>query len=127
MASKIDLCFIDGHHSFVHVASDVRFFQPRCRFLLFHDIADADSKGVRTVWNRLSSRLLWERDQHAGGCDQLSKSASWAVEQGYLVKECTQQAGTNRSNFGLGLISAQRLNLSWLGMWGVRQPANVTC
>ena len=100
---KIDLCFIDGLHSLEHVTVDVWFFQPRCRFLLFHDITDADSKGVRDVWWWLSSRLRRERAQ-------LIASGARVIEQHYLVKECTQQAGTNRSNFGLGLIAAPRLN-----------------
>ena len=113
-SKKLDLCFIDASHTLHHVVADIRFFQSRCRFLLFHDIVDADSFGVRRTWHRLSSRLRWERDQRA-----LTRAANldwttWAVQAGYVVKECTQQAGTRRSNFGLGLISAQHLNSTWL-------------
>lgn len=114
-ASKIDLCFIDASHSFANVRADVLFFQPRCRLLLFHDIVDGDSYGVRAVWYWLSRGLRRERDRSiAKEGASFSNTTAWAVEQGYFVKECTQQAGTNRGNFGLGLISAQRLNMSWL-------------
>eukprot|EP00908_Phaeocystis_cordata_P013921 Transcript_25033.p1 GENE.Transcript_25033~~Transcript_25033.p1 ORF type:complete len:524 (-),score=-13.43 Transcript_25033:126-1562(-) len=113
-ASKIDLCFIDAEHSFGHVRADVRFFQPRCRFLMFHDIVDGDAYGVRAAWHWLSRGLMRERDRRAKERAPFSNSTAWAVEQGYFVKECTQQAGTRRRNFGLGIISAKRLNASWL-------------
>lgn len=112
--SKLDLCFIDASHTFKHVVEDVRFFQPMCRLLLFHDIVDADSVGVRQLWHFLSSRLRSERDQHAPAGVAGLNGTAWDVEAGYMVKECTQQAGTRRFNFGLGLISAQRLKSSWL-------------
>lgn len=111
---ELDVCFIDGGHKFHQVSADVRFFQPLCRFLLFHDITDADSRGVYAVWHRLRTRLLWERINHERANQGESNGTAWAVERAYFVKECTQQVGTNRSNFGLGLISAQRLNSSWL-------------
>lgn len=111
---KIDLCFIDGEHSFRHVKADVRFFLPRCRFLMFHDIVDGGTPGVQAVWRWLSSRLLQERDQRIKERTPLSDSTSWTIERGYFVKECTQQAGTRRWNFGLGIMSAERLNASWL-------------
>lgn len=118
---KIDLCFIDGEHKFASLAEDVKFFRSRCRFLLFHDIADTDSRDVVRIWNRLSRRLLWERDQRAKQAARKSPSttsrastASQGAERGYFVRECTQQAGTNRSNFGLGLISTRHLNVSWI-------------
>ena len=113
-ASPLDLCFIDASHTFHHVVADVRFFQPRCRFLMFHDIVDADSQGVRQVWHWLSRRLRWERGQLAEERAHGSDSTARAIETGYFVKECTEQAGTRRRNFGLGLISARRLNSSWL-------------
>jgi hypothetical protein len=115
-ASKIDVCFIDAGHAFAHVSADVRFFQPRCRFLLFHDIVDADSYGVRAAWHWLSSGLRQERNRITMGDTTLLDSPAWAVEHGFFVKECTQQAGTRRSNFGLGLISAERLNISRLNV-----------
>ena len=113
-ASKLDLCFIDASHTIHHVIADVRFFQPMCRFLLFHDIVDEDSRGVRLTWRWLSSRLRLERDQLIKERAPRAELTSWAVNHGYFVKECTEQAGTRRNNFGLGLISAQRLNSSWL-------------
>ena len=81
---------------------------------MFHDIVDTDSKGVRTVWYWLSKQLLWERDQHAAERALGSNRTAWAVQEGYFVSECTQQAGTNRWNFGLGIISAQHIKSSWL-------------
>ena len=116
---KIDLCFIDGEHKFVDVAEDVRFFQPRCRFLLFHDIVDSDSKDVIKIWNRLSRSLLWLRQQRKPFSNSSSRAAT---EDRYFVKECTQQAGTNRSNFGLGLISTEHLNVSWIDRPLRRRP-----
>ena len=108
--------------------ADTRFFIPQCRFLLFHDMVDSEAPGVRRVWQQLRQGLLQERgkrndllqqDQrtslsNAPASTGDSDETSWDVEEGYFVKECTQQAGTRRQNFGLGLISAQRLNSSWL-------------
>ena len=125
---KLDLCFIDAEHSYRHVVADTRFFIPQCRFLLFHDMVDSEAPGVRRVWQQLRQGLLQERgkrndllqqDQrtslsNAPASTGDSDETSWDVEEGYFVKECTQQAGTRRQNFGLGLISAQRLNSSWL-------------
>ena len=110
----IDLCFIDAEHSFQHVSADVRFFQPICRYLIFHDIVDYDAAGVRTVWLWLSSRLIYEREGHAAERAAAADPTAWDAERGYYAKECVQQAGTNRWNFGLGLISARRLNHTWL-------------
>ena len=59
-ASKIDLCFIDAEHSFGHVRADVRFFQPRCRFLMFHDIVR------RRCVRRAGSLALVEQRVDAG-------------------------------------------------------------
>lgn len=84
---KIDLCFIDGEHGYKHVSADVKFFSQICKFLLFHDIVDTDSYGVRYTWNQLKTQR----------------------KESYF-KECTQQAGTNRKNFGLGIISANDIN-----------------
>lgn len=88
-AKTLDLCFIDGEHGYPSVRADVQFFAPICKFLLFHDIVDADSHGVRYMWSQIKS-------------------------QTQDMKECTQQAGTNRKNFGLGLVSSQNINLSLL-------------
>ena len=113
---KIDLCFIDGGHALQNVVADVKFFRTRCRFLLFHDIIDTDSQGVKKLWVWLKTWLLLERAQRikTSSPPPVSDLTSWDVEEGYLVKECIQQAGTRRKNFGLGLISAQRLNSSWV-------------
>jgi len=113
-SSKIDLCFIDAAHGFPHVVEDVRYFQPLCRFLLFHDIVDADSVGVRTVWKFLSGWLLREREQRTKELNPVPNSTLWEVNEGFYRRECIQQAGTNRRNFGLGIISAQHINSSWL-------------
>ena len=95
----------------------MRFFQPQCRFLLFHDIWDYDAHGVRAVWSRLKTQLLRARDARIasdGPAAAAHLRGSWAVDEGYFVKECTQQVATRRRNFGLGVISAQRLQSSWL-------------
>lgn len=84
----LDLCFIDGEHEYKSVRANVKFFAPMCKFLLFHDIIDVDTKGVRYMWSQIKS-------------------------QTQNVKECTQQAGTNRKNFGLGLVSSQNINPSY--------------
>lgn len=89
---KIDLCFIDGEHGYPYVSADVRFFAPLCRFLLFHDIVDADSHGVKKTWGILKKHN----------------------KRNNFVYECAQQAGTKRRNFGLGLISALGIDTSHL-------------
>jgi hypothetical protein len=117
---KIDICFIDAEHIYRFVVADLRFFLPLCHFLLFHDIVDSDTKGVRRIWSRLRNELLLKRDKRSLERGERTEPGAPASEmtmrdmmEGYYVKECTQQAGTNRKNFGLGLISTRYLNSSW--------------
>ena len=88
-AKTLDLCFIDGGHAYKSIRADVKFFASICKFLLFHDIVDVDTRGVRYMWSQIKS-------------------------QTQDITECTQQAGTNRRNFGLGLVSSQNVNSSLL-------------
>ena len=100
-----------------HVAADVRFFQPLCRFFMFHDIVDEDAAGVRMVWERLSRGLLRERERLTASDNSVLHNSNpdlWYAKHGYFLKACTQQVNTARRNFGLGLISAEHLQSSWL-------------
>ena len=42
-AEHIDLCFIDGDHSYAGVYKDYKEFHDKCRLFMFHDVADFDS------------------------------------------------------------------------------------
>lgn len=65
LPQKVDLCFIDGGHSYRALASDVRAFMPHCKYIMLHDMVDRDAPGVVRVWRDLSSRF---HTKHAFTC-----------------------------------------------------------
>ena len=51
----VDLCFIDGDHSFEGVSRDYNSLRERCRLLLFHDIVAEEVPGVPRFWGMLKA------------------------------------------------------------------------
>ena len=49
----VDLCFIDGDHSFQAVQRDYLSIKERCRVLVFHDIVAPEVPGVAKLWQML--------------------------------------------------------------------------
>ena len=49
----VDLCFIDGDHSFQAVQRDYLSIKERCRVLVFHDIVAPEVPGVARLWQML--------------------------------------------------------------------------
>ena len=50
-----DAVFIDGHHSYEYVLSDVKYYSPKCKLIALHDINDYHCVDVRKLWNELKS------------------------------------------------------------------------
>lgn len=68
-AEPIDLCFIDGNHSYLAVRDDFAHLAPRCRRIMLHDIQDtttlrierAGGGGVPSLWQQLRASAQPER------------------------------------------------------------------
>jgi len=56
----IDLCFIDGDHSYDGVHHDVQALHSSCKYMMLHDVIDRDCPGVRQQWQE----LIAENDTH---------------------------------------------------------------
>jgi hypothetical protein len=67
---RFDLVLIDGDHVYDAVRSDWETVRPHARMVAFHDIADADSPGVRRLWSEL-------REREAGGYELLEFTAQY--------------------------------------------------
>jgi len=51
----IDLCFIDGDHSYEGVHHDVQALHASCKYMMLHDVIDRDCPGVRQQWQELTA------------------------------------------------------------------------
>jgi len=49
----VDLCFIDGDHSYDGVHHDVETVHNTCKYVMLHDVVDRDCPGVRRQWGEL--------------------------------------------------------------------------
>ena len=58
---RIDVCLIDGDHSYWGVRRDYIQLRGHCRFVVFHDVLDHDVRGGDTV--RATRRALVARAQ----------------------------------------------------------------
>jgi hypothetical protein len=67
----IDVCFIDGDHSYKGVHDDVILMKNRCRYTMLHDMYDVDCQGVVIQWNELKKTYRgtprWECIQQPTG------------------------------------------------------------
>jgi hypothetical protein len=59
-----DLVLIDGDHVYDAVRADWETVRPHARMVAFHDIADADSPGVRRFWDEARDRHRDDYDFH---------------------------------------------------------------
>jgi len=87
--AMINLCFIDGQHSYSGVKSDYAVFGRFCRRVIFHDIQEIDtlhlsnfSGGVPAFWHHLTANVARHR-----------------------AAEFVMQSSTVRPVFGLGVIA----------------------
>mmetsp|Transcript_20630 Transcript_20630/g.47309 ORF Transcript_20630/g.47309 Transcript_20630/m.47309 type:complete len:334 (-) Transcript_20630:91-1092(-) len=51
--THVDLCFIDGDHSYDGVHHDVETLHSSCKYVMLHDVVDRDCPGVRQQWAEL--------------------------------------------------------------------------
>merc|ERR1712039_649200 len=79
---KIDLCFIDGSHTYRGAIGDIRAFLPHCKYLMMHDIVDWTAGGVKTAW--------------------LDVTKNFPVKNAFT---CTEQPeGVERNVLGIGVL-----------------------
>jgi len=72
LATRVDLCFIDGDHRLAGVLSDYEQWRGACNYLLFHDVFDGfQSETVVRFWRALvqahNDTLVWEFTQQVPG------------------------------------------------------------
>ena len=92
---KIDVCFIDGDHSYVGVKRDFMEFRSLCNVALFHDIVD--SRVVRVHKVNGGVPRFW----------QDIRAAAAKMPEGSSLHEFVQQPSTplpEGSSFGIGVI-----------------------
>lgn len=82
----LDLCFVDGSHSYSGVRKDYDELASHCRFMMFHDVVDFDSfalegRGIPGFWAHLKAN----------------------VDRG-RVREFIQQEAVFPTAFGIGLL-----------------------
>ena len=89
-AGAVDVCFIDGNHSYAAVRADYDSLSPRCRNVMFHDIEDA-------------STLIVERHRGGGGVPSLWQQlvASTRAERRTAF---TMQHSVQGPHFGIGFL-----------------------
>jgi hypothetical protein len=49
----IDLCFIDGDHSFLGVTNDYSLIKDHCKYIVFHDVYSSAAEGSTEFWRIL--------------------------------------------------------------------------
>lgn len=57
MPPVVDLCFIDGDHSYQGAHHDVTMLMQRCRYIMLHDIVDIHVRGVAQQWQELVAQF----------------------------------------------------------------------
>eukprot|EP00403_Amphidinium_massartii_P040235 CAMPEP_0178446666 /NCGR_PEP_ID=MMETSP0689_2-20121128/40943_1 /TAXON_ID=160604 /ORGANISM="Amphidinium massartii, Strain CS-259" /LENGTH=334 /DNA_ID=CAMNT_0020071541 /DNA_START=103 /DNA_END=1107 /DNA_ORIENTATION=+ len=79
-SSHVDLCFIDGDHSYEGVHHDVLTLLESCKYIMLHDVIDRDCPGVREQWQQLihlpAASKVWECFQQPAGLPELYLNTS---------------------------------------------------
>ena len=89
----VDLCFIDGDHSYAGVRLDYEMAAPHCRIVMFHDVSD---------WDSFDQHARQQRDGQRG------VPGFWAHLKANVARsrihEFTSQAAVYPPTLGIGLV-----------------------